>query len=140
MVMSAPCAVDPIRSGGSKRSAVLSRSNAQQQTEDWSPGGSLHRNGRVFLVANFHAQEQLADSVNHLLLVGFYLINIGFVCLALRYGDKPTEIVGAIEFLSTKVGLVIVLLGVMHFFNIRMLVRFRGLSLFASIAPDVATA
>jgi len=51
-------------------------------------GGSLHRNGRVFLVANFHAQEKLADSVNHLLLVGFYLINIGFVCLALRFGDK----------------------------------------------------
>jgi hypothetical protein len=103
-------------------------------------GGSLHRNGRVFLVANFHAQEQLADSVNHLLLVGFYLINIGFVCLALRYGDKPTEIVGAIEFLSTKIGLVIVLLGVMHFFNMRMLVRFRESSLFASIAPEVARA
>jgi hypothetical protein len=103
-------------------------------------GSSLHRNGRVFLVANFHAQEQLADSVNHLLLVGFYLINIGFVCLALRYGDKPTEIVGAIEFLSTKIGLVIVLLGVMHFFNMRMLVRFRESSLFASIAPEVATA
>jgi len=103
-------------------------------------GGSLHRNGRVFLVANFHAQEQLADSVNHLLLVGFYLINIGFVCLALRYGDKPTEIVGAIEFLSTKIGLVIVLLGVMHFFNMRMLMRFRESSLFASLAPEVATA
>ena len=103
-------------------------------------GGSLHRNGRVFLVANFHAQEKLADSVNHLLLVGFYLINIGFVCLALRYGDKPTNIVGAIEFLSTKIGLVIVLLGVMHFFNMRMLVRFRGSSLFGNFSPEVATA
>jgi hypothetical protein len=48
--------------------------------------------------------------------------------------------VGAIEFLSTKIGLVIVLLGVMHFFNMRMLVRFRKFSLFASIAPEVATA
>jgi hypothetical protein len=103
-------------------------------------GGSLHRNGRVFLVANFHAQEKLADSVNHLLLVGFYLINIGFVCLALRYGDKPSDIVGAIEFLSTKIGLVIVLLGVMHFFNMRMLVRFRGSRLFGDFAPEVATA
>jgi hypothetical protein len=103
-------------------------------------GGSLHRNGRVFLVANFHAQEKLADSVNHLLLVGFYLINIGFVCLALRFGDKPTEIVGAIEFLSTKIGLVIVLLGVMHFFNMRMLVRFRESRLFGSLASGVAAA
>ena len=91
-------------------------------------------------MVNFHAREQLADSVNHLLLVGFYLINIGFVCLALRYGDKPAEIVGAIEFLSTKIGLVIVLLGVMHFFNMRMLMRFRESSLFGSLAPEVATA
>jgi hypothetical protein len=103
-------------------------------------GGSLHRNGRVFLVANFHAQEKLADSVNHLLLVGFYLINIGFVCLALRYGSKPVDLVGAIEFLSTKIGLVIVLLGVMHFFNMRMLVRFRGSRLFGDFAPEVASA
>jgi hypothetical protein len=85
-------------------------------------------------------QEKLADSVNHLLLVGFYLINIGFVCLALRYGDKPTELVGAIEFLSTKIGLVIVLLGVMHFFNMRMLMRIRESRLFGSLAPEVVTA
>jgi hypothetical protein len=58
----------------------------------------------------------------------------------LRYGDKPTNIVGAIEFLSTKIGLVIVLLGVMHFFNMRMLVRFRGSGLFGDFAPEVATA
>jgi len=103
-------------------------------------GESLHKNGRVFLVANFHAQEKMADSVNHLLLVGFYLINLGFVCLALRYGDKPTDIVGAIEFLSTKIGLVIVLLGVMHFFNMRMLVRFRESKLFGSLASEVAAA
>jgi hypothetical protein len=48
-------------------------------------------------------------------------------------------IVGAIEFLSTKIGLVIVLLGVMHFFNMRMLVRFRGSRLFGNFAPEVAT-
>jgi len=103
-------------------------------------GRSLHRNGRVFLVENFHGREQLADSVNHLLLVGFYLINIGFVCLALRYGSKPADLVGAVEYLSTKIGLVIVLLGCMHFFNMRMLVRLRDSSLFASFAPQARAA
>ena len=98
-------------------------------------GQSLHGNGRVFLVENFQGREKLADSVNHLLLVGFYLVNIGFVCLALRYGDKPTDLVGAMEFLSTKIGIVIVVLGAMHFFNMRMLVRFRGAPLFGHLAP-----
>src|SRR3954471_24698112 len=78
-------------------------------------GRSLHRNGRVFLVENFQGQEALADSINHLLLVGFYLVNLGFVSLALRYGDKPTNVVEVFEFLSTKIGLVIVILGAMHF-------------------------
>ncbi len=103
-------------------------------------GRSLHGNGRVFLVENFHGREKLADSVNHLLLVGFYLVNVGFVCLALRYGQKPTDLVGAVEFLSTKIGLVIVLLGAMHFFNMRMLVRFRASPFFGRLAPEAQTA
>lgn len=79
---------------------------------------TLHRNGRVFLLDAFHGSEARADSVNHLLVVGFYLINIGFVTLALKYGDKPGDLVGAIEFTSTKVGLALVVLGGMHFFNL----------------------
>jgi hypothetical protein len=79
---------------------------------------TLHARGKVFLVDAFHGNDQLADSVNHLLVVGFYLINIGYVTLALKYGDKPATTQEAIEFLSTKVGLVLVVLGAMHFFNI----------------------
>jgi len=103
-------------------------------------GQSLHGNGRVFLVENFQGREKLADSVNHLLLVGFYLVNIGFVCLALRYGDKPTDLVGAVEFLSTKIGIVIVVLGAMHFFNMRMLVHFRQSPIFGRLVTEVRTA
>ena len=45
---------------------------------------TLSRNGRVFLVDAFRGREDLADSINHLLVVGFYLINLGYVTLALR--------------------------------------------------------
>src|SRR5262247_4198614 len=79
---------------------------------------TLSKNGRVFLVDSFRGNEPLADSVNHLLVVGFYLINIGYVTLALKYGDKATDTRTALEILSTKVGLVLVVLGVMHFFNL----------------------
>lgn len=87
---------------------------------------TLHRNGRIFLIDAFGGDERLADSINHLLVVGFYLINIGYVTLALRYGDKPHTLRGAIEFLSTKVGLVLLVLGVMHFMNLMVLSRMRG--------------
>ena len=86
---------------------------------------TLFRNGRVFLIDAFHGNEAMADSVNHLLVVGFYLVNVGFVSLALRYGDKPETAQGAIEFLSTKVGLVLMILGAMHFFNMYNLHKIR---------------
>lgn len=90
---------------------------------------TLFKNGRVFLVDAFSRNEALADAVNHLLVVGFYLINVGFVALALRYGDKPTDLASAIEFGSTKIGLVLMVVGVMHFFNLFLFsqARLRGL-------------
>ena len=80
---------------------------------------TLHRNGRVFLVQAFRGREDMADAVNHLLVVGFYLINLGFITAALRYGAKPTNPQEVIEFLSTKLGIVMLVLGGMHFFNMR---------------------
>ena len=79
---------------------------------------TLHSRGRVFLVKSFHGETTLADSVNDLLVVGFYLLNFGYVALALKYGQKPVDLQGAIEFLATKVGLVLVILGGLHFFNL----------------------
>src|SRR5438132_6962753 len=86
---------------------------------------TLHKNGRIFLVDSFLGNEPLADSVNHLLVVGFYLINIGYVTLALKYGPEAGNAREAIETLSTKLGLVLVVLGVMHFFNLYVFARMR---------------
>ena len=96
-------------------------------------GRTLNKNGRVFLVENFAGREALADSINHLLLVGFYLVNAGFVTLALRFGGKPDDLEGSIEYLSTKVGLVIVMLGIMHFVNMMWLTKFRKARFFETM-------
>lgn len=84
---------------------------------------TLHDRGRIFLVNCTKGNEQLADSINDLLVVGFYLVNFGYVTLALKYGAKPTSLSESIEFLSTKIGLVFLILGAMHFFNIFVLTR-----------------
>lgn len=86
---------------------------------------TLHKNGRIFLVDVFQGNEALADSVNHLLVVGFYLINLGYVSLALKLGYEITTTQEGIEALSWKVGLVLVVLGVMHFFNLFIFSRIR---------------
>ncbi len=86
---------------------------------------TLHKNGRIFLVDVFHGNEALADSVNHLLVVGFYLINFGYVSLALQLGYDLNSMREGIEALSWKVGLVLVVLGGMHFFNLYVFSRIR---------------
>ena len=98
---------------------------------------TLVKNGRIFLVDSFLGNESLADSVNHLLAVGFYLVNIGYVALALKYGEKPMDLAQSIEALSTKVGLVLLVLGAMHFFNLYVFSRLRRRALLRSQKPPV---
>jgi hypothetical protein len=86
---------------------------------------TLHKNGRVFLVDAFHGNAELADSVNHLLVVGFYLINIGYVTLALRTYENLNTLRGSIELVSDKIGIVLLVLGGMHFFNLFVFSRMR---------------
>jgi hypothetical protein len=87
--------------------------------------GTLRKNGRVFLVHAFQGNTELADSINHLLVVGFYLINLGYVTLALRTSAPAETIRQAIELVSDKVGTILVVLGVMHFLNLYVFNRLR---------------
>ena len=87
---------------------------------------TLHKRGAIFLADAFHGNQELAASVNHLLVVGFYLINIGFVSLALKTNAQIDTTRAAIEMLSDKVGLVLLILGGMHFFNLFVFSRIRN--------------
>jgi hypothetical protein len=98
---------------------------------------TLHKNGRVFLVDSFRGNERLADSVNHLLVVGFYLINIGYVALALREAVAPADLRQVLETVSRKVGVVMLVLGAMHFFNIFLFSKMRRRALLQSVPPPV---
>jgi hypothetical protein len=86
---------------------------------------TLRQNGRSFLIDAFHGNRELADSVNHLLVVGFYLIHVGYVTLALRTAAQVATVRNAIELVCDKLGLVLIVLGVMHFLNLYIFNRLR---------------
>jgi hypothetical protein len=86
---------------------------------------TLFKNGKVFLIDIFKGNKELADSVNNLLLVGFYLINIGYTVYTLRVSYSIVNMQGLIESLSLKVGLIILILGGMHFFNLYIFFKLR---------------
>ena len=86
---------------------------------------TLYKHGRIFLVDAFRGNTDLADSVNRLLLIGFYLINLGYVALALTTDAQLNTARQSIELVSTKIGVVLVVLGVLHFFNLFIFSRMR---------------
>ena len=98
---------------------------------------TLHKNGRVFLVDVLRGNEELAGSVNHLLRVGFYLINLGYICLALKIGYHVADTRESIEALSTQIGYVLVVLGGMHFFNLFVFGRIRSRAQLKDAPPPV---
>jgi hypothetical protein len=88
-------------------------------------GRTLFNHGRLFLVDIFRGNQALADSVNRLLLVGFYLVNFGYVVLALSSSSEVTTTRAAVEALSVKVGVVLLVLGALHYANLYVLGRIR---------------
>ncbi|MQS38207.1 hypothetical protein [Streptomyces katsurahamanus] len=86
---------------------------------------TLSRNGRVFLSDVTQGNEKLADAVNHLLVVGFYLVNLGFVALYLRVAETVDDTRELFDALSVKLGVVLLVLGVLHLCNVFVLNRMR---------------
>lgn len=87
---------------------------------------TLRIHGRVFLAKGCKGNEELASSLSHLLTMGFYLLHIGGVLLALRFGGIAHTTTGAIELLSTKIGLVLVVLAMSHFAHLALYSRIHG--------------
>ncbi|MBN9482218.1 MAG: hypothetical protein BGO70_16710 [Bacteroidetes bacterium 43-93] len=86
---------------------------------------TLFRNGKLFLIDIFHGDKDLAQAVNNLLLVGFYLINIGYAVYTLRVISEVNTARVVIEVLSLKIGAIILILGCMHFLNMFIFFRLR---------------
>ena len=79
--------------------------------------GTLSKNGLPFLIAGFKDNDQLAVSTNHLLVVGFYVVNLGFVLLRMRTGVRIDTFEQLIVYQSSGLGVVLFVLGLAHFFN-----------------------
>jgi hypothetical protein len=82
----------------------------------------LSRSGEVFLIRCFGQDQELATSTNRLLVIGFYLVNIGFICL--RLNVWPSQQIELIPAIGSRIGVSVLVLGLMHFFNMLMIARF----------------
>lgn len=97
-------------------------------------GRILHRNGRHY-VLRFIQEEEVGDFFNDGLLAGYYLLNIGYVLLTLKFWETIFTVQQLVEIISEKTGLILLMLGLLHFFNIiglKLYARLRGIDLGAA--------
>ena len=98
---------------------------------------TLSKNGEIYLVDGFNGNIELARSVNHMLVVGFYLLNLGFVLLRMQANQQINNLESMIIYLSSSLGLVLVVLGVAHFINMFVIHKFRELGLRETVHPPL---
>lgn len=98
---------------------------------------TLFKNGSVFLEEVFPDSPKMAEAVNRLLVVGFYLVNLGYASLILKAGRSVT-MTEAIEVLAQKLGLLLLSLGAMHFANLYVFHRIRRRAKIAQLPPPVS--
>jgi hypothetical protein len=98
---------------------------------------TLFRNGGVFLDDVFAENPRMSPAVNHLLVVGFYLLNLGYALLTMRSGQSALTLVQAIETLAEKLGTLMLVLGVIHFGNLYLFYRIRRRSQIRLAPPPV---
>ena len=98
---------------------------------------TLFANGAVFLDDVFEDHPEMARAVNRLLVTGFYMANLGYAFLILRANEALGPI-AAVETLTRELGVLLVSLAAMHFFNLFIFYRLRARARAAHLPPPVA--
>jgi hypothetical protein len=90
-------------------------------------GNNLHKYGRIWIIYLLE-DTIMSEKINDLLLLGYRLLNIGYVLVTLMFDSLvAATAVESMEFLGRKLGLILLILAFLHFQNIGLLVLFSKL-------------
>ncbi|HVZ98340.1 MAG TPA: hypothetical protein VG847_15760 [Chitinophagaceae bacterium] len=84
-------------------------------------GRLFHTNGRIFILRLFHQNESVTDTTNNLLLLAYYLFNIGYAVVQFSLWEKITGTDMLIASVAEKTGILIFILAITHYFNIALI-------------------
>jgi hypothetical protein len=81
-------------------------------------GKVLYREGVLFLIDSFQGNVELAAICNRFLLIGYYLLNLGYVAVSINFWNKIQSVTQLVEELGLRVGAIATGLAIIHFFNL----------------------
>lgn len=80
-------------------------------------GRYFYSNGRIFIISLFNGNVVLADGLNKLLLIGYYLLNIGYSFIKLKQWQKISSLEMLFSSLASNIGVLVFILAIIHYFN-----------------------
>jgi hypothetical protein len=87
-------------------------------------GFRFYRHGRIYLLNLLQGDSAVTDSINRVLLTGYYLLNLGYAALRLRSWPQVTGWLSLIESVGTRTGAILLTLAIIHFFNMGVIYLF----------------
>lgn len=84
-------------------------------------GWKFYKNGVLYIHMLLPGESHLVDSINKLLLVGYYLLNLGYATVSISSWPKIESLTELVTQLSSTTGMIIFMLAVLHYFNLTWL-------------------
>lgn len=97
-----------------------------------------HRHGRVWMLRIFHDDVAFVDAVNNILLVGCYVVNLGYIALCIAQWGPITGVDHMLGVLSTRIATILFTLAALHYQNIAVLLIWSRIVQKRARAQDLA--
>lgn len=83
-------------------------------------GWKCYKIGKIYLM-DLLKNGEVCNSVNKLLLIGYYLLNLGYIAVSISSWGKIDTVSEIMEVIFTKISLILIIISLLHYLNIGML-------------------
>lgn len=87
-------------------------------------GKLCYRNGNIFVLELIPNHKELCHQINKILLIGYYLINIGYCAMTLVSWSAITNFTELVSIISSKTAVILGILAILHYLNIFILTNY----------------
>lgn len=87
-------------------------------------GYKCYKTGEIYLFYIIK-DTQTCSAINIILLVSYYLVNIGYIAFTISDGEIINSLLQTIEILISKISIILIILSILHYFNLLTIYKFR---------------
>ncbi|VXA95633.1 conserved membrane hypothetical protein [Flavobacterium sp. 9AF] len=87
-------------------------------------GKICYDNGNIYVSQLIPNHQELCHKINKMLLIGYYLTNIGYCARTIISWQKIETLKNLIEIIASKSAIIIISIAIMHYINIFLLTKY----------------